>query len=988
MESAYRRLTDAIAEEMFSSASAGLPVYCLADEEVRKRILKTAGIASDGGDAISGVVRSTLNLADSGTPMLDWHVAGARRHAAQPLETPPALPLLLVLAQAAERMHADRDHASHNYYARLHELLDIPTGDHARATRAYQKHANELWGSLNAWLEAWEGERGIPTAYAIGGHDYVGLPMSQAVVRQHDREGLREFFALEGFAPGQRVAPSDMEAAMEPYATKTPSPFSAHLASLWHNPAARDRIVDAACLELDAWDGSGAALAEAGRHAGHTHLLAFVRTFPRKKVEFNLAIPYRSDSPSIVRFHAADGTTEVPTVAGPGGSTRLSTVQLIEASSLIADRIEGTFGIDNDRQVRREPRRVVPLRWDDLQGSFVEVECAALGDEVLLIARHDTRSRLEAHLREHARPGWSELADLPGLPDSWIAYERVQVVSVPTATTHFDLLPLAPRARTSLTVSGGFRLPGLLRKWSSLEPPEIVAVAANAKSVDLRVYDGTRVDPGLQLVSTSTDGEVAVLPLAGEELADGEYLVGMFVDGATRPASTALIRLRSASTPQFSVAEDDIRLVYSPESSPRWPLSAGPADWPAHVSGARTLGLPEVLDSPREAMPEFTPRAARPKPQSPPRLSVGVPVAEDSCLVTGKHRTQLPPAPLPGERRTRTIVGECSTCGTVRRSAGTAWAARRRDTHAAKPRAPLEIPRVVDAPTHDLRTATDALNHVGHGTLSTLETIAAQVEGSGLLSDVLVRRLEAVGHIDIARDDRLKPTHWAVNSATLVPVDGGKHVLTGAHSAALVAQLRRSLEPDATVTVTTDGGIPRIEVCGSLVAKELAEMGIVVLHSSPAASMANALPTLSSVAESLTRIAVPKYRSAEYWDCASASWIAAGSLAMAGAYRLRDFGSIYVVRSMRDLENGTLALANAQLVKHVANLWANDPLVGYHSRTQSVVTPLGADLPGLYGRALTLCSGRAPIEIEKSRLLQYPGVSREVADIVFSRISQ
>jgi hypothetical protein len=130
------------------------------------------------------------------------------------------------------------------------------------------------------------------------------------------------------------------------------------------------------------------------------------------------------------------------------------------------------------------------------------------------------------------------------------------------------------------------------------------------------------------------------------------------------------------------------------------------------------------------------------------------------------------------------------------------------------------------------------------------------------------------------------------------------------------------------------------------------------------------------------------HRSAELWDTTSASWRSTETLQQVGAYRLRDFSSTYVVRSEEDVEAGTVGLGNAQIVKHIANLWAGDPLVGYHARSGSVVTPLGADLPALYGRALSLCSGRAPREIIEHRILQYRSVPREVAGVVFDRVSQ
>src|SRR5690606_36538825 len=119
------------------------------------------------------------------------------------------------------------------------------------------------------------------------------------------------------------------------------------------------------------------------------------------------------------------------------------------------------------------------------------------------------------------RPGWQELAGLPGAPEGWRVYQHVQIVSAPTERLHFDLLPLAPRARTSLTLRGGFVLPGLLRKWSVMEPPEVVALAAGASSVGIRVYRVTRIDPDEVIAESAQSGELIVLPLADRGLPDG-----------------------------------------------------------------------------------------------------------------------------------------------------------------------------------------------------------------------------------------------------------------------------------------------------------------------------------------------------------------------------------------------------------------------------------------------------------------------------------
>lgn len=987
MNPEYERVSEAIADVMFSTSQAGRPVYALADAETVRTVLEQAQIENRTLAGLSAVVRPSLQVDQPGVAPFLRQAEAAQRHSRSPLETPPALPLLVVLSVAAEQMHADDNLAAHNYYSRLHRLLQVPPNQHKRVESDYRRVATLLWRSLNKWLEAWEGERGIPTAYATGGHAFVGLPMSQAVVRQHDRAGLHELFAIEGMTPGLRISPNDMSLAMDPYATATPSlPLSSHLARLWKDPAARERIVDAACLELEVWDGSGIESVASARPAVTTRLLAFLRTFPRKSIEFNLMLPYRSNGPDIARFRTGDEESIVPTVAGPGGSTRLAGAEGVSAASLVGELLAGEFGDEESRPVNRRPKRVVPLRWDDLQGAYVEIERISLGEDSIVLARSDARHRVEAHLEAHARPGWRELVDLTGAPEGWVVYQHIQILSAPTGQPHFDLLPLAPRARTSLTLRGGFVLPGLLRKWSVMEPPEAVAVAAGASSVDIRVFRGTQIDPAELMAETRQPGELAVLPLTDQGLTDGEYAVAMFVDDLNKPSSTALLRLRSAGTPQFRVEDVDIRLVYSPDSSPCWPLTAGPAEWRSHVNGARTVGIESRGDGSSVPMPEFVPRKRSAASASVVKTRVGVPMASDSCLVTGMHRFLLPPV-LPGQASTRSIEGECTTCGLVRRFAGTPWAAKRREGTAKTIVVP-EIPPVIESDQPDFEVAFDALNHVGTGSFGVFERIAAQVEGSGLFADSFLRRLEVVGHVDVARDEYLQVTEWAVNTSTLVPTDDGLWVLIGSRSSALLEKLKGLLGTRAVVRTSVDAEVARVEVVGMVPVGLLADAGITVLETSPVNDIAEALPPLSEVAASLKRVVVPNYRSIEFWDTTSASWHPTTSLVRVGSYRIKDFGSTYAIRSAEDIASGTIGLGNAQIVKHIANLWARDPLVGYNSRSRSVVTPLGADLPVLYGRALALCSGRAPREIVDHRILQYPSVPRTVADIIYDRVSR
>jgi hypothetical protein len=993
MIDAYARLCEAVAGELFGREKAGQPVYALAEDDALARIVRAAGLESaNAKDVLLDAVRSTLHLDDDGVAPLRWHYQACKRLARSPLDTPTSLPLLVVLTMAAESMQAGSDMAANNYYGRLFPLLRVPTDRQSRFISDYRNVAEVLWGSLNAWLEAWEGERGVPTAYAVGGMRYIGLPMSQAVVRRHDREGLHDFFALEGLPPGFRMGAPDMESALEPYATKEPSPLSKNLRRLWTIPPARERIVLAACLELEAWAGDGRRRPDGSRASAGMRLVAYLRTFPRKVIEFNLAVPTLGmDSVSSVTFPSANGSVVVPAVPGSLGTVRLADVQALDAESLLGDQLTAHLGNETQVCVERRPRRVVPLRWDELQGSFVEVERVAIGEDNLVLARDDATARVETLLTSSARPGWEPVEGVSGLPEGWSLFRQVQIVSAPEGTIHVELTPLVPRARTSLTLRGGFAMPGRLRKWSSFAPPEVVALAAGARTVNIRVFRGSRLADEDEQVKVACEGELAIVPLHEHGLDDGEYTVGMYVDEARKPASTATLRLRSANTPLFNVAEVDLQLVYAPDHGARWPLSAGPATTESYINGARVVGGPPSVATEIE-ITEYRPRAKRVEVARVAPVRLGRSVAPDSCMTTGKHRFQLPPAEA-GRPRSRTIEGECTTCGLVKRFAATAWAAKKKERALASNSPAVVIPPVVEHDDSDQHIAFDALSHVGHGSYSVFERIAGQIEGSGLFADTFIRRQEVTGHLDVRRDERLQVAEWAVNAPTLVPVSEDTWVLIGARSQNLVTRLREMLGAEGRLRGSMDAGILRLVVEATssrmeALRSELSRLGITLLDKSPAMEMAAMLPPLSAVEEGLKRIPIPAFKSLEVWDTSSATWLPATSIEATGAFRLRDFGSIYLVRSRYDLASGSGALATAQLAKHIANSWARDPLIGYHSRTGSVVVPLGADLPALYGRVLSVCSGKAPRELPDGRMVQYPDVPRQVANAVLDRLTK
>jgi hypothetical protein len=141
------------------------------------------------------------------------------------------------------------------------------------------------------------------------------------------------------------------------------------------------------------------------------------------------------------------------------------------------------------------------------------------------------------------------------------------------------------------------------------------------------------------------------------------------------------------------------------------------------------------------------------------------------------------------------------------------------------------------------------------------------------------------------------------------------------------------------------------------------------------------LPPLSALEAALPEVVIPTYNKAAVFNLGDAAWRVTPGVGAPGAYRLEQS---FRTRTIWVDEAGALSrharVGSAQLVKHLAARAAGQPLVGWLPRTQTLVVPLGADLPGLYGRVAMLCSGRPPQTSRGARSLGYSDVPKWVAD--------
>jgi hypothetical protein len=998
----YERWNAAIAETVYSPANAGQPVYLDLEEDLLEVIREQAEPdATNPTSALIDVVKGTLVLVDGASLVLRDHLSRLDRwYQGSMLEPPPTLGLLAMLSLVAENMRQGQDMRAHNFYGRLSELAELDDNQIRWFQLAYRSKRDngaasaELWDSLNLWLEMMEGSRGLPTAYPLG-HDHIGLPLSQALVRQADRDKFSDLFASQGLPPGSSLPTSEMSAQLDEWMSRTPCPASNTLERLWkEQSAARQQIAEVACRTLETWDGvvPEASLRAANhRQIDTVRLKVLVRTFPTRRIDLSMVVPGRATSDvEEVQVLDIDGkpTTTVDMVPVASGWLGISDDQAIDAGSFLDGNVS-LLRANQDHALRRRPRRLIPLRWDDLLLAYIECERVQLGEKSLVLSRSEIASRVTSFLTQAARPGFKESSHLPGLPEGWTAFEDVQILLFNQRQTGqlVDLGVLQPLARSQVVLQGGLKLPGHLRKWSSALPPELRV------STD----EGTELEVTLSCTRALTNpkpiddaragiGPVLIWDLAEANLPDGDYDIQVRTDGDL--IQSELLRLRSADNPALQVDDGRDPIANDP-AQPAFGLLAGRSSSVSAFKGTVEELGPLISGDPPSTPSWWTARAAARRSSRTVRV-VRFPMDPvHSCIATGAHYMDVPRG-LDGQRSIEAI---CRYCGLVKRYP-TTYRLRKRKATDAEVLAPAlrvkGLPSVRLENDIDWSAAFDAVCHIGSGSIPALGRITAQMEASDLFGDVFERKLDVLGHIEVERSPKtLIGLSWQVNGPIVIGLMTGDLAVIGFRSEkAMVAIEDQVWAEGGELLVNSDVSAPpvlRVKGLDQEGALRLAEaIGAAVGRSAqfiPAAALrlAACLPPLSKARSGLPITSTLSALSYEAWDPVAARFESASDAAAPGVFRLNSHTRAYIYRRTEDLGAMRAVLGDARIVKYLAAMDCGLSLVGYDAESQVLYVPLGADLPGLYGRAAVFASGCPPRENTEERLLEYRRVPPQLA---------
>jgi len=1011
----YLAWNQAIAETIYNEGAAGTPVYLDLDDDAFEKIAAHYSLSNlDNTKAgLAASVQESLNWNGSTSEML-WPVVGASRvwmrqflRGQRPAGAPPMIAFLAVAVLAAEAMGGGSE-SPNAYYAHLHKILNVTSGSAvaSKFENSYREYVLVLWGYLKKWLTELEWALGMPTAEALS-HPYVSVAVSQALVREGDRKKLSRMFDFLNLNPGESISPAEMSDLFNVWIAREDSQLSASIKALWKKSSARERLSEVISQELESWDGTVHGLNGQGGKTGigalslpgKLKLALKVSSFMgSSRLTHTLAVGASGITSELGSSFRAKSTpdVELPFLQATKAYAILQNPSLAPIESLLVGDIE-LQSPALVRPARRIPKDVVVLGFDEDLQMFLEVERAGLGQDMMILVRDQPQliEGVKTILQDNARPGFVRMPDSTvGVPPGWVAYTDVQLISSVESTFSTRVFSaLMPLASSQLVLTGGLKIPGPMsnKKFLATRAPELRAVSQGSVRVRVELIEivwGEEDFNEIPIASWSSENGTIFVNLATVLHKSGDFKV-VFFEG-TMPTIQRDFYLRSGEKPDPLAARSIPKLAHCFEI--QGALAAFQAvsvedDDANIIRGAYSNYTYEQNEEKASFAKSFADWDLEPEIDVAVQSSKVIVVPEvgsDSCIYTGKHTRELPMC----QGGAKYVIGVCRTCGDTKPEFCDAYRAKKKENYeklsAARVRnnvAPVmkEVPNSLD-----FEEVMSLILHVVTGPASQIINALETLGGSQMTGTQLLELLDQMGHVEIVRNPSGQPLLWALVFKQVTLREGlAENALLGSW------QRRDVLDLSHLVLSIEEAPLPRFGIEFSVenetgtLEDSLVSAGFEVGSSE---SVAAALPEFSWVRNALDRTPLPNLDNIDKFDLKTGKWTPAEFLSE-GAVRLGGkYGARYFFVSQDDIVSGTGASASATTVKYLAANAAGVPLIKYSKIHNSLFVPLGARLPGLYGRVALLASGTPPIDVVISvgkrsvKVTQYKNVPLAVAE--------
>ena len=152
----------------------------------------------------------------------------------------------------------------------------------------------------------------------------------------------------------------------------------------------------------------------------------------------------------------------------------------------------------------------------------------------------------------------------------------------------------------------------------------------------------------------------------------------------------------------------------------------------------------------------------------------------------------------------------------------------------------------------------------------------------------------------------------------------------------------------------------------------------------PALQILNNLPLASEIASALPETQWPAGVDVRWWAPESRKWTEGGGVGELGVFRFRTSPARFGFR--RAADSSGMRTVDSRLGKLLASVEAGASPIAYDPGTERLLAAKGAQLPGLYERAIVLCSGHLPTDVD-GLAVAYRDVPETVARLLWSKLS-
>jgi hypothetical protein len=904
------------------------------------------------------------SLAPAGDPykhleeaLWKWSLTGRK-------DLPPFTALLFTLSHAAELMVSDSNFNAANYYQRLAHVTGIAAGrlsQHGRSTE-------QFWRSFNGWLAERDFRHGRPTARAVNSNRYVGIAMSQAIVREEDRLRFHSMFEKYGFTGTDVITEEEITQYIENWIT-TSRP-TRQLKAAWAKPELKSRIAEIAVAELEDWTAEITAGPGVGSTGGKRLSLAisFRNDLFSRATSIWLG---REDTIDDLELLGTDGEKATLGNSTFGSFATIEPRSVVDLSKALSHGV--SFKTAGGEALNWAARAVIPLSRSNRGAYWTEVNRVTVGVEHLVLVRSEPRVKktVESVLEEVAAPGYTVATPdvLQGLPPGWLLYEKVSVLRQLDQLKGFEAA-LSPVGQTSgLQLTGGLRIGrGIYHEWAA----PTATLETQEPGTRIAAWEGTAAEGEPLGEVTSEDGH-ASLDLATAAAPSGS----LYIEGwrGRDVVGSATILLRSAARPRPLDRQGRGEVAYADALS-ACPLElAGPipvrgfdAPFVGHELQEIALASFTSLQS-RDLEPErpaWEERSAETE-QAPIDIRL-MPVAEQirlPCAVRCFHEFKMDTVG-PNYPRYAPVNMVCMKCGVtmLHRRHPAARSERKAPTRAV-PQSPRGRREAAHSLPYDLWL--DAACFLGSGPVATLEGLLSGADLEPWHVGAILRDLALLGHLDLCLGDNHRPRSWSVAPPVLAYHSKDSAVLAGFRSKALV--------DDVEELVTSAGGtLHREEVKGQPAVVEVRGLAanaarkvldivadphgrlLKVVEAAPRV-LATFSQASGSIFSSFRPVTLGNDCQVQRYDVEKGKWKSAPDTSEPGAYRLAYAGTTYALRTAK----GRSLSGPHELVKLAAARARGIHLHAYSESERVFSARLGCEPPGLLGRTLVACSGRLPI---------------------------